>query len=109
MRDFEIGDRVELHPATDHFMRGQRYGEIVALPLGGTAVRIQFDNGDECTFSRDLVKLVGQSTIEDAIVHEIAGWIGNDDLDLAFTFDHGIAFVVLHCDGAFCDRWPMGV
>jgi hypothetical protein len=25
----KVGARVELHPATDHWMRGDRYGEIV--------------------------------------------------------------------------------
>ena len=30
-----VGDRVELHPATDLWMRGARYGEVVhVLPLG---------------------------------------------------------------------------
>lgn len=26
-----IGDRVQLHPATDHWMRGDRYGTIVGV------------------------------------------------------------------------------
>lgn len=30
-QDFRIGMRAELHPATDAWMRGDRYGEIVAV------------------------------------------------------------------------------
>ena len=26
---FKIGDRVQLHPATDDWMRGDRYGDVV--------------------------------------------------------------------------------
>ena len=109
MRDLEIGDRVQLHPATDHWMRGQRYGEVVGLPLGGTAVRVQFDNGDEATFARDLVSLVGHESILDEVVKELAGFLREDDLDLAVYSTDGIVFVTLHCDDAFIDRWPMGV
>lgn len=28
LADFKIGDRVELHPATDAWMSGDRYGEV---------------------------------------------------------------------------------
>lgn len=28
IRDFKVGERVELHPATDRWMRGDRYGTI---------------------------------------------------------------------------------
>ena len=31
MADYRIGMRAELHPATDAWMRGDRYGEIVAV------------------------------------------------------------------------------
>ena len=31
MKDSRIGMRVELHPATDAWMRGDRYGDIVAI------------------------------------------------------------------------------
>jgi hypothetical protein len=27
--EFSVGDRVQLHPATDSWMKGDRYGEIV--------------------------------------------------------------------------------
>ena len=34
--ELSVGQRVELHPATDLWMRGARYGEIVELrPNGG--------------------------------------------------------------------------
>ncbi len=32
MTRYELGDRVQLHPATDAWMRGDRYGEIVFKP-----------------------------------------------------------------------------
>lgn len=28
---YKIGDRVELHPATDAWMRGDRFGEVVKV------------------------------------------------------------------------------
>jgi len=31
MTDYRIGMRAELHPATDAWMRGDRYGDIVAV------------------------------------------------------------------------------
>ena len=31
LTDFAIGDRVELHPATDAWMFGDRYGEVVKI------------------------------------------------------------------------------
>ena len=30
------GDRIELHPATDHWMRGDRYGTIVYIAKTGS-------------------------------------------------------------------------
>ena len=26
--ELKAGDRIEMHPATDHWMRGDRYGEV---------------------------------------------------------------------------------
>ena len=31
LKDFKVGDRIELHPATDLWMRGARYGTIEAI------------------------------------------------------------------------------
>lgn len=31
MLDYRIGKRVELHPATDRWMRGDRYGVILSI------------------------------------------------------------------------------
>jgi hypothetical protein len=39
--DFVIGDRVELHPCTDLWMRGARYGCVVAI--GRTLITVQLD------------------------------------------------------------------
>ena len=30
---YNVGDRVELHPGTDLWMRGARYGEVVRMSL----------------------------------------------------------------------------
>ena len=32
MVEYNKGDRVQLHPATDDWARGDRYGQIVAVP-----------------------------------------------------------------------------
>ena len=38
---YRIGDRVQIHPATDAWMRGDRYGEIVKV--GRTLVHVKMD------------------------------------------------------------------
>jgi len=39
--DFSVGDRVELHPATDMWMRGARFGTVVKI--GRTYVHVRLD------------------------------------------------------------------
>lgn len=39
--DFKPGDRVESHPATDLWMRGLRYGDVVRI--GRSKVCVKFD------------------------------------------------------------------
>lgn len=41
VNDFKIGQRVQLHPATDLWMRGSRWGTVVAI--GRKFVRIRLD------------------------------------------------------------------
>lgn len=41
LNDFRIGDRVELHPATDLWMRGARYGTVIRV--GRTVLTINVD------------------------------------------------------------------
>lgn len=55
MTDYRIGMRAELHPATDAWMRGDRYGDIVSVskrarsymdpqdPRNGHTFRIHMD------------------------------------------------------------------
>jgi|GEM_PF-4058761 len=31
LRNFQVGNRVELHPATDLWMRGARFGAVAAI------------------------------------------------------------------------------
>jgi hypothetical protein len=46
------GMRVELHPATDRWMMGDRFGEIVALQTGPEWVRVKLDkSGDRLWFN----------------------------------------------------------
>lgn len=41
--DLKPGDRIEMHPATDMWMRGDRYGTVTSL---GTRIRIHLDKSD---------------------------------------------------------------
>ena len=41
LEQFTVGDRVELHPATDRWMRGDRFGEVVKL--GRHYVHVKLD------------------------------------------------------------------
>ena len=43
---YTIGDRVELHPATDLWMRGARYGEVVGMSLTPLRPRARQDRQD---------------------------------------------------------------
>lgn len=55
MKDYRIGMRAELHPATDAWMRGDRYGDIVSIskrarsyidpqdPRNGHTFRVKMD------------------------------------------------------------------
>ena len=56
---YTVGDRVELHPGTDLWMRGARYGDVVGLSLTrNDRVRVKIDrtgqtiHGSEETFRR---------------------------------------------------------
>jgi hypothetical protein len=41
LADFMVGDRVEMHPATDAWMMGDRYGEIVKI--GRRVLHVRLD------------------------------------------------------------------
>lgn len=43
VRDFKVGDRIELHPATDNWMRGLRYGTVTRV--GNRYVTLVMDAG----------------------------------------------------------------
>jgi hypothetical protein len=57
---YGLGDRVELHPGCDLWMRGCRYGTVLKVPsshrMGGSLVTVKADNGRrlrwECTSFR---------------------------------------------------------
>jgi hypothetical protein len=42
--DFRVGDRIEMHPATTLWMRGDRYGSVVAV--GSTRVVVHLDKSE---------------------------------------------------------------
>jgi len=49
-----LGQRVQLHPATDAWMRGERYGTVVTL--GRTLVHVRMDvSGRTLTFPPGLL------------------------------------------------------
>lgn len=41
--DFTVGQRVQFHPATDHFMKGLRYGEVTKIGTKAVWVRADRD------------------------------------------------------------------
>ena len=56
---YDVGDRVEIHPGTDMWMRGARYGVVVGQSLTpADRVRVRMDatgrtvSGSEDTFKR---------------------------------------------------------
>jgi hypothetical protein len=42
--DFQVGDRVETHPATDYWMMGARFGTVIKI--GRKMVHVQLDRID---------------------------------------------------------------
>lgn len=51
---FKVGDRVQLHPATDRWMRGDRFG--VVSKVGRRYVHIRLDrSGDDRPFAPENV------------------------------------------------------
>ena len=64
---FQPGDRIELHPATDHWKRGARFGTVVKeLPPRETwssvrRVRVKLDKWPRpLTFRKDLVNPIDE-------------------------------------------------
>ena len=65
---FKVGDRVEMHPATDEWMRGDRFGEIVFRIRGSRqgmpGYRVKLDKSGR--FIRTTAELIGH--ISDAAI-----------------------------------------
>ena len=56
--DFGAGDRVELHPATDARMRGERYGTVSKSQRGTrTLMRVELDSWRIARFSPSQLRL----------------------------------------------------
>lgn len=54
LEQFTVGDRVELHPATDRWMRGDRFGTVAKL--GRRYVHVTLDrSGDTRQFAPENV------------------------------------------------------
>lgn len=68
-RGLAPGTRVELHPATDAWMRGDRYGEIMSLRTNVRAVSVRLDKSGKTVWiaPRDI-----GNVIEKALVPTIA-------------------------------------
>lgn len=54
LADFKPGDRIELHPATDLWMRGARYANV--LSVGRTKLHLHLDTGQVITLDPALVQ-----------------------------------------------------
>jgi len=53
---FNVGDRVQLHPATDAWMRGERYGNVTRIKGGSEMpVVVTTDHGSEIHLGCDLL------------------------------------------------------
>lgn len=48
---FRKGDRVQVHPATDRWMRGDRYGTVVLV--GRTKYTVTLDRSGQTLFFRE--------------------------------------------------------
>ena len=57
---YEVGDRVQLHPATDAWMRGDRYGEVVKI--GRDKIHVKLDKSGRTLklTPRDIVETVNK-------------------------------------------------
>lgn len=40
LSEFKVGDRVQLHPVTDAWMRGDRYGTVTAIGRYSVSVKL---------------------------------------------------------------------
>ena len=56
---YTVGSRVELHPGTDFWMRGARYGVVVGIvPTPDDRVRVKLDHGPKVCGSEDTFRVV---------------------------------------------------
>jgi hypothetical protein len=57
LNDFRPGQRVQLHPATDAWMRGDRFGTVVSV--GCVKVTLKLDSGHKMlTHPRNILEVV---------------------------------------------------
>lgn len=66
-KPYGIGDRVELHPGTDLWMRGARYGEVVGFSLTpNDRVKVKLDKLPRRKFSgsADTFRVIGDASAE---------------------------------------------
>ena len=56
---FKVGERVQLHPATDAWMMGDRYGEVIKV--GTRRIHIKMDRSEKVrkVFPRDILDPLG--------------------------------------------------
>lgn len=58
---YSVGDRVELHPGCDLWMRGARYSTVTSIPRGWRRVRVVLDKRPGKVFCApvDRVRFIG--------------------------------------------------
>lgn len=58
---YKIGDRVQIHPGTDLWMKGVRYGVVIgSSATDKDRVRVQMDNNHRYSGSEDTFAPVGR-------------------------------------------------
>jgi hypothetical protein len=53
LKDFKIHNRVQLHPATDTWMRGDKYGEVIKI--GTKLIHLKMDSGKVIKISPSII------------------------------------------------------
>jgi len=62
-----IGQRIQLHPGTDRWMMGDRYGEVVGFARDGRRVRVKLDkSGKTMLFHKERILDLDGSTLGEA-------------------------------------------
>lgn len=61
IHNFRIGDRVQLHPATDTWMRGDRYGTIVSIRNSILRVHMDISRKDIAVTPNNILEIISSA------------------------------------------------